>query len=266
MSTIRPTLCIIPAYVRSAEELDVLLKCLVSLQTTAPGANVLVVDDASPAQELAAQLELACEELGVAYVANDENSGFSRTVNVGLELAHAMGQDAVLVNADIEFPAAGWLDSMRERTDTEGRPAAVVGARLLYPNGLIQHAGIFFSLLNRDWMHRFRFGPANLPEALTPCRCLVTAALQFIRWETLDQIGLYDEGYRLCFEDVDYCLRVFGAGLECIYEPSVVAMHHESFFRRKATPEIERWTRESTARMKMLWGAEDLSRWVPETL
>jgi GT2 family glycosyltransferase len=264
--TVRPTLCVVPTYVRTAEDLDLVLRCLVSLQATAPDAGVLVVDDGSPAADLVAQLELACEELGVGYVANDENSGFSRTVNVGLELAHAMGQDAVLVNADIEFPAAGWLDRMRERTDTEGRPAAVVGARLLYPNGLIQHAGISFSLLNRDWMHRFRFGPANLPEALTPCRCLVTGALQFIRWETLDQVGLYDEGYRLCFEDVDYCLRVFGAGLECIYEPTVVAMHHESFFRRKATPEIERWTRESTARMKMLWGAEDLSRWVPETL
>ena len=59
---------------------------------------------------------------------------------------------------------------------------------------------------------------------------------------------------------------MFQAGLECIYEPSVLAMHHESYFRGKATPQIERWTRESTARMQMLWGAEDLSRWVPEAL
>ena len=124
----------------------------------------------------------------------------------------------------------------------------------------IQHAGVIFSLLDRDWLHRYRFGPANLPEALKTTRCIVTAALQFIRWETLDQIGLYDEGYRLCFEDVDYCLRVFKAGLECIYEPSVVAMHHESFFRRNATPEIDRWTQESTARMR---GAVGRRRPVP---
>jgi GT2 family glycosyltransferase len=266
VSTIRPTLCIVPAYLNTADGLDVLLKCLVSLQATAPDASVLVVDDASPAPELVASLELACEELGIAYVANDENSGFSKTVNVGLELARAMEHDALLVNADIEFPEAGWLDRMRARTDTEGRPAAVVGARLLYPTGLIQHGGIFFSLLNRDWLHRFRFGPANLPEALVPCRCLVTAALQFIRWETLEQIGLYDEGYRLCFEDVDYCLRVFAAGLECIYEPSVMATHHESYFRKSQTPTHERWTKESTARMLQQWGATDLSRWVPETL
>jgi O-antigen biosynthesis protein len=266
VSTIRPTLCVVPAFLRSADELDVLLTCLVSLQATAPDADVLVVDDASPARELVAQLELACEELGIAIVSNDENSGFSKTVNVGLEVAHAMGQDAVLVNADIEFPEAGWLDRMRERTDSEGRPAAVVGARLLYPNGLLQHAGVFFSLLTRDWLHRYVYGPADLPEALKPTRCVVTGALQFIRWETLDQIGLYDEGYRLCYEDVDYCLRVFQADLECIYEPSVLAVHHESYFRKKSTPTTERWTRESIRRMRSLWGGEDLSRWVPETL
>jgi GT2 family glycosyltransferase len=266
VSTIRPTLCVVPAFLRSADELDVLLTCLVSLQATAPEANVLIVDDASPARELVAQLELACEELGIAIVSNDENSGFSMTVNVGLEVAHAMGQDAVLVNADIEFPEAGWLDRMRERTDSEGRPAAVVGARLLYPNGLLQHAGVFFSLLTRDWLHRYVYGPSNLPEALNPTRCVVTGALQFIRWETLDQIGLYDEGYRLCYEDVDYCLRVFQAGLECIYEPSVLAIHHESYFRKKSTPTTERWTRESIRRMRNLWGGEDMARWVPETL
>jgi GT2 family glycosyltransferase len=174
--------------------------------------------------------------------------------------------DAVLVNADIEFTQPGWLDLMRARTDTQGRPAAVVGARLLYPNGLIQHAGIFLSPLHRDWLHRFQYGPADLPEAQVPTRCPVTAALQLIRYETLEQIGLYDETYKMCFEDLDYCLRVFEAGLECIYEPTVVATHREKFFRGKADEKIIEWTRESTARMLNRWGRTDLSQWVPEVL
>jgi GT2 family glycosyltransferase len=266
--TIRPTLCVIPAFVRSEEELDVLLRCLVSLRATAPGAEVLVVDDASPERELVAGLEIACEELGVAFAANDVNSGFSATVNAGLEFALHTGRDAVLVNADIEFLEAGWLERLKARTDTEGRPAAVVGARLLYPNGLIQHAGIFLSPLHRDWLHRFQYGPGDLPEAQVPTRCPVTAALQLIRYETLEQVGLYDEGYKLCFEDLDYCLRVFEAGLECIYEPTVVATHREKFFRGKgkADDKITRWTRASTARMLQRWGNTDLSRWVPEVL
>jgi GT2 family glycosyltransferase len=266
VSTIRPTLCVIPAYVRDEQELDVLLRCLVSLRSTAPDADVLVVDDASPARELIEALEVACDELGIALVSNDENSGFSTTVNAGLEVALATGRDAVLVNADIEFIQPGWLERMHARTDTHGRPAAVVGARLLYPNGLIQHGGIFLSPLHRDWLHRFQYGPGDLPEALVPTRCPVTAALQLIRYETLAEIGLYDEGYRMCFEDLDYCLRVFEAGYECIYEPTVVATHREKFFRGKPDPKIARWTKESTSRMLLRWGDKDLSQWVPEVL
>ena len=265
--TIRPTLCIVPAFVRSEEELDVLLRCLVSLRSTAPDAQVLVIDDASPAPELVSALEIVCDELGIACVSNDENSGFSATVNAGLELALHTEQDAVLVNADIEFLERGWLERMRARTDSQGRPAAVVGARLLYPNGLIQHAGIFLSPLHRDWLHRFQYGPADLPEAQVPTRCPVTAALQLIRYETLEQIGLYDETYKMCFEDLDYCLRVFEAELECIYEPSVRAFHHEKMFRgRNPSERVLEWTRLSTLRMKALWGFKDLSRWVPEVL
>jgi GT2 family glycosyltransferase len=262
----RPALAVIPAFVRSDEELDVLLRCLVSLATTAPGTGVMVVDDHSPVRDLVDGLQVACDELGFELVRRPENSGFSRTVNVGLRRALETGADAVLVNADIEFIDAGWLDRMRERTDVQGRPAAVVGARLLYPNGLIQHAGVFLSLLNRNWLHRYQYGPADLPEALVACRCPVTAALQLIRHETLVEVGLYDEQYRMSFEDVDYCLRVFEAGLECIYEPSVRAWHLESFFRSKPSPQVRQWTLDSIARMRMLWGVKDMSRWVPEVL
>jgi GT2 family glycosyltransferase len=244
------------------------MKCLVSLSTTAPDAQVIVVDDCSPAREQVATLDLICSELGFELVEKHENTGFSNTVNVGLRKALVAGYDACLVNADIEFIDQGWLDRMRDRTDTEGRPAAVVGARLLYPNGLIQHAGIFLSLLNREWMHRFHFAPNDLPEALNACRCPVTGALQFVRHETLETVGLYDEGYRMAYEDVDYCLRVFAQQLECIYEPSVRAWHLESFFRGhgKSDARIKAFTDASVKRLRQKWGHTDFARWVPEVL
>jgi GT2 family glycosyltransferase len=261
----RPVLAVIPTFLRKPEDLDLVAKCLVTLRQTAPDAHVLVVDDGSPVPELVAAVEAACESLGVWFDHRPTNEGFSRTVNVGLRIARENGCDAVLVNADIEFMDAGWLERMQERTDTEGRPAAVVGARLLYPNGLLQHAGVMVSLLGRDFYHRFQHGPSDLPEALVPCRCPVTAALQLIRLETLEAVGFYDEGYRLCYEDVDYCLRVFEAGLECIYEPSVRAWHHESIFRKgNPSPQIKRWTEESTQRLWKTWGGTDLSLFVPE--
>ena len=148
---IRPTLCVVPTYLRRDADLDLLARCLVTLKQTAPGAEVLVVDDGSPVPSLVAATEAACRELGFWFDHRPTNEGFSRTVNVGLRIAHENRCDAVLVNADVEFMDAGWLDRMSARTDTEGRPAAVVGARLLYPNGLLQHAGIMFSLLGRDF-------------------------------------------------------------------------------------------------------------------
>jgi GT2 family glycosyltransferase len=256
-------LCVIPSYLRTPADLDLLVRCLVSLWTTAPGAGVLVVDDGSPERPLVEQLAVAVAELGYELIAKEENEGFSRTVNVGLRRALETGRDAVLVNADIEFHEAGWLDRMVARTDTQGRPAAVVGARLLYPNGCIQHAGVFFAPRSRAFWHRCQYAPANLPEALFPVLCPVTGALQLIRHETLAAVGIYDGGYRMGYEDVDYCLRVFGSGRECIYEPAVCAIHHESVFRGRKTAKLEAWHHESIQLLRRKWIGTDLSRFTP---
>lgn len=222
-----------------------------------------MVDDGSPERSLLQPLAAAVDELGYELIAKDENEGFSRTVNVGLRRALDTGRDAVLVNADIEFTESGWLDRMVARTDMQGRPAAVVGARLLYPNGSIQHAGVFLSLRTRAFWHRCQYGPGNLPEALVPALCPVTAALQLIRHETLATVGIYDEGYRMSYEDVDYCLRVFESGRQCIYEPTVCAMHHESVFRSRTTPKLEAWQVASAQRLFEKWSTTDLSPFVP---
>jgi GT2 family glycosyltransferase len=263
MTVSRAPLCVIPSYLRTPADLDLLVRCLVSLWSTAPEASVLVVDDGSPERSLLAPLAAAVDELGYELLAKDENEGFARTVNVGLQRALETGRDAVLVNADIEFTEPGWLDRMLERTDMQGRPAAVVGARLLYPNGCIQHAGVFLSLRTRRFWHRCQHAPANLPEALVPASCPVTGALQLIRHETLATVGLYDERFRLCYEDVDYCLRVFESGRECIYEPSVCAMHHESAFRTRTTPRFEQWRHDSLALLLQKWAGADLTAFTP---
>jgi GT2 family glycosyltransferase len=258
-----PSLAIVPSYLRTEQDLEVLLRCLVSLSVTAPELELLVVDDASPAAELVDQVALVLPELGGELLRKPENSGFSAAVNVGLGRALEWGQDAVLVNADLEFTTPGWWEAMRDRTDTEDRPAAVVGAFLTYPNGLIQHAGVAFSLLERKFHHRFRFGPAALPEAHRPTRCPVTGALQLIRHSTLTQVGLYDQGFRMGLEDVDYCLRVFDAGLECIYEPRARAVHAESVFRGRATKRILAWQETSTRHLWAKYPFADFSQWVP---
>jgi GT2 family glycosyltransferase len=554
-------LAVVPTYLREPSDLELALNCLESLRRTEPDLACLVVDDGSPAQQLVAELDAARSRLQFELVRKESNSGFSRTVNVGLRRALSDGRDAILVNADLEFIEAGWAQRMvAQRCEDSERLASVVGALLVYPNGLIQHGGIFFcspgdepiltaqdgyvpiaqldpsmhgvvsyarrenriyrcatcagrrspgsgrrqggypfevtsrpysgellalgtkngtarvtpnhrltvfwtehalgswavylmrrgrdwrightrmaqgwsrpgtrgyafgprmrlhqqradaiwllelcdskpqaieresllawtygvptmqftlsssagleqarqdyiwsqldtersalvllslygrspeypllarllgsrsypcgagrrypmvaanvmpgymrlpsdpgcgqrpdisdvvvdrehfhgevyslgvrphehyisggvvthnSLLHREFDHIYRYAPHDLPEAQHARTCPVTGALQFIRHECLASVGVYDEGYSMGFEDVDYCLRVFESGRSCVYQPRVRAFHHESVFRGRPSPKVEDWQIRSKILLLQRWGHKSMGRWVP---
>jgi len=254
------TLVVIPVFMREPPDFAVTLAAVESVHRTASDQpRVLLVDDCSPARALVLELAAERQRFGFELRRNKVNEGFSRSVNVGLRMALAEGEDAVLVNADVEILTPGWDRIMRDQD------AAVVGALLLYPGEqLIQHAGTFFSLLTRIWDHRFRFAPATLPEALVPCRCPVTAAFQYIRHSTLEAVGVYDPEFRMAWEDVDYCLRVFDAGLDCLYAPEVRALHHESIFRGRADRHLDEWQSKGLARLTDKHRHTNFAQWVPE--
>lgn len=260
-------LAIIPTYLRTGLDLKMAEATLYSLRETAGDrCEVLLVDDGSP--EHVAGLRQLARRYDADLVAKPENDGFARTVNVGLRRALVEDRDAILVNADIEFGLAeDWLGLMERQPRSDGSGlASVVGALLLYPNGLIQHAGIYFSLLSREFDHRFRWGPGDLPEAQVATTCPVTGALQFIRHECLEEVGVYDEEFRLGWEDVDYNVRVWLSGRECVYQPGVRAVHHESFFRGRQDEKIERWTAESWAYFCGKWRDTSFAEFVPDLM
>lgn len=257
-------LAVVPTYLSEPGELEVIEVCLRTLRDTAPDAEVLVVDDGSPHRALVDELAGICARLESELVVQPSNEGFSATVNVGLRRALESGQDAVLVNADIEFFESGWLERMVAQPTTDGEGlASVVGALLLYPSGLIQHGGVFFSLLHRVFDHRFRYGPGDLPEAQRAFLCPVTGALQLIRHEALTEVGIYDEEFRLGWEDVDYCLRVFQSGRECVYQPKVRAFHHESLFRGRPSPRTADWQARSWVYFTRKWASVSFAEYVP---
>jgi O-antigen biosynthesis protein len=259
-----PPLCVVSTCLRTPGDAEAVMRCLVSLWAHAKPADVLVVDDGTPDPELLRGLRAVVAELGFELVERGRNDGHSAAVNVGLRRARDEGRDAILVDADVELLAPGCLERMLARTDTEGRPAAVVGARLLTADGTIQSAGRFLSLLDRRWWDRFAHAPAELPEALAPCRCTVSGALQLIRHEALVAVGLYDERLRVAVEDVDYCLRVFASGRECIYESGAVALHlaRTGLFNHELDP----WTDEAYRLLGETWATADLRHHVQAPL
>lgn len=238
------------------------ISTLRSLRNVEPDIPVTVVDDCSPLDIAADEINATCAELDMQFSEKLENSGFSTTVNRGLQQARADGENAILLNADMRF-VFPFVERMEQCKDSQDRPAAVVGALLLFENGLIQHAGIFCSFLSRIFDHRFRYAPGLLPEAQMPKICPVTGAMQFIRHSTLIEVGLYDESFYLGHEDVDYCLRVFEEGLECVYDPGVRAIHLESFFRGNADSSTDEMHNKSLERLYEKHGSTSLGAYIP---
>jgi GT2 family glycosyltransferase len=256
---------IIPTYMRGGLDLELVEVALATCRhTVGDDLDLLVVDDGSPDREAAEGVKILVERFDGEAVLKKRNDGFSRTVNVGLRRALNDGRDAVLINADIEFSNDSWLSAMTKQRRSDGSGlASIVGARLLYPNNLIQHAGVYFSLLSRTFDHIYRNGPHNLPEALHPRICPVTGALQFIRAECLEGIGVYDEHFRMGFEDVDYCVRAWQAGREVVYQPRCMATHHESMFRGNPSEQLAEWQWTSWLTFAEKWKETNFAEFMP---
>lgn len=234
----RPVDLVIPSY-RDAARVRTLVR---SIRKTVPDgmARVIVADDCSGPEHLAALRQIGGIDL---VVESERNAGFAANVNNGLRSSDG-DRDVVVLNSDVEA-LPGWLQALQYaayRDDGIG----VVGAQLLYPDGKIQFGG---TIRNRDqpqWFdHRYRFKPGDWgPAAQTSPALAVTGACMYIRRATIDLVGLFDEAYPMAYEDVDYCLRAWQAGLQVRYFPIARLVHHESVTRGTDLGERERASQE----------------------
>jgi hypothetical protein len=208
-------LAVVPACLRDPHDADLLGRCLVSLWRTAPGVPAIVVD-ASPAGG-SDELTAVCAELGYERLRVPGPTSFARAANAGLAIAEGVGADAVVLHHDVELLEPGWLDAL---VDARGD---IVGGRLLFPDGTLQHCGYLYSQLHAGFAPRMLFGPADLPASLEPAGCPVGAALTLIRHGALVALGGYDEDY----PEIDLCLRAFAAGGTSAYEPRAAGLHHD---------------------------------------
>jgi GT2 family glycosyltransferase/glycosyltransferase involved in cell wall biosynthesis len=230
----RPVDVVIPSY-RDAEHVRALVRSIE--RTVRKGmARVIVSDDASGESHLAALRQIAGIDV---LVASESNSGFAANANRGIAATDPQ-RDVVVLNSDVEAQP-GWLECLQYGAYGHEQGAAIVGGQLQYPDGRIQFAG---TVRNRDqpqWFdHRYRFKPHGWGPAETASPALaVTGACMYVRRETIEQIGAFDERYAMAYEDVDWCLRAWQAGLRVLYFPSAQLVHHESVTRGTALGERE---------------------------
>lgn len=215
------TTIVIPVHGRAA----LTKRCLEAVFATVPqGTEVLVVDDASP-DDTADMLASFSDAIGV--VGLQENSGFAAACNKGA--AEAGGDRILFLNNDTE-PRSGWLQAMDAYAE-EHPEAAVVGAKLVYPTGAIQHAGVVFG--QDGFPHNLYAGlPADHPAANHSRRLqAVTAACALVRRDAFDRADGFDIGYENSLEDVDLCLRIGESGGEVHYCHRAEVVHLESASR-----------------------------------
>lgn len=221
-------------------------QCLEALAEVTDGVSyeVVVVDNGS-----SDGVETFLQSLGgdVQVIRNEQNLGFSKACNQGARAAR--GEFLVFLNNDT-VPLKGWLSALVDEVRTHA-DVAVVGSKLLFEDGTIQHAGVAFS---REWFlpyHMYRGGDAQAAcvSRRRELQC-VTAACMLVRRTVFQQVEGFDEGYRNGFEDVDLCLKINKLQWKIVYQPKSVLYHLES-----KTPGRKAHEQDNSRRLHERWGA-----------
>jgi GT2 family glycosyltransferase len=193
---------------------------------------VVVVDRETPADVLEQLHSLDC-----TVVAGEGEFNFSARCNQGA--ASSSGELLLFLNDDTLVEQADWLRIM---VGFLAEPdVGVVGARLLYADGTLQHGGL---LLNEQPLHIFHGfagddpGPFGLLEIDREVSA-VTAAVMLTPRSVFDELGGFPEEFRVAFNDLDYCLRVRATGRRIIWSAHSTLFHFESQTRRPEADQHE---------------------------
>lgn len=238
--------------------LSVLKPCLEAVlqRTSYENFEVLVIDnqsDCSATLEFLAELQARDDRVRVLRYNKPFN--FSAINNFGFK--HAQGEIFGLVNNDIEPKHPEWLTEMVMHAT---RPdIGCVGAKLYYPNGSIQHAGVVLGIGGVAG-HAFRFEPGDAQGyqgrlALVQNYSAVTAACLLVRASVYKEAGGLDERLAVNYNDVDFCLKVKALGYRNLWTPHAELIHHESFSRGGRSTWKKRRRAEKEFRfMRKKWG------------
>jgi len=195
--------------------------------------ELLILDNQSTCpQTLDYMREVATRDERVRVLHWDEPFNYSAINNFGAR--EARGDIIGLINNDIEPMNGEWLTEMVSQVC---RPdIGCVGAKLYYPNGTIQHAGVILGLGSiAGHAHRFfNRDEDGFQGRLKSTQNLsaVTAACLLLRRSVFDEVnGLNEEKLAVAYNDVDLCLKVREAGYRNLWTPYAELYHHESISR-----------------------------------
>lgn len=227
--------------------------CIASIEskTAYPNYEILIVDNGSQDRATLDYLKRSPHRV----IRLDEPFNFSRLNNAAAR--EAAGDYLLFLNDDTEVISAEWMSAMVEQA--RRADAGAVGAKLLYPDGRIQHAGIILGAGGtaghaHSGVDGFSAaGYLNYPSTIRNYSAVTGACLMIRRDVFLNAGGFDQESFPVSFSDVDLCLRLRERGYLIVYTPYAMLYHRESATRgRRRYPQEE-------AALRARWRSELIS-------
>ena len=237
---------------------ELIRQCIESIvqKTTYPNYEILIVDNGSDEPAALRYLNAVVADPRIRVMRDDRPFNFSAMNNAAVKKVR--GDIIGLINDDIEVISPDWLTEM---VGHALRPeVGAVGAKLLYPNDTIQHAGVLLGVTgiaghahkNLPRFDHGYFSRANLIQSFSA----VTAACLLIRKATYESLGgLNEADLTVAFNDIDFCIRVRDAGYRNMWTPYAELYHYESATRGyEDSPEKKARFEREIDYMRLQWG------------
>lgn len=245
--------------VPTRDRLDLLQPCVDTLLTlTPPGEwQVTVVDNGSRDAPTLAYLRRLEDAGHIRVLSHPGPFNFARINNHAVACASA--PLVCFLNNDTEVLDGDWLDEMRSFLDDPY--VAAVGARLLTPDGMVQHGGVVIgSRFAAAHAYDNAFATdAGFADGLAVARevSALTAACLVVRRQDFNTVGGFDErAFPVNFNDVDLCLKLRAMGRRLVWTPHATLLHHESVSRGlDDTPAKQRRLMAELAALRSRWGS-----------
>lgn len=239
------------------DRVDLLQRCIDTIRrfTDWQRLEIIVIDNGSTEEATHAYFqEIGAQGVRVLPMPGPFN--YADLNNRAIEQAN--GEIIGLVNNDIEALHEGWLDEIVAQLLRPG--VGAVGAKLLWPNGMVQHGGVLLGvgniaghfgnrLADADWGDH---GRNQLVQQVSGC----TAACLFLRKDDYFELGGMDgNAFPVAFNDVDLCLKVRSAGMAIIWTPHAKLLHAESASRgHEDTPQKKARAQREVEHLRLRWG------------
>ena len=241
------------------DQCALLRQCVESIRARSSYTNyeIVVVDNQSTETDALEYLEALGKLPGVSVIHYDRPFNYSAINNLAVQ--RARGEIVCLLNNDTEVISPGWIEEM---VGLVLQPmVGIVGARLLYSDGTVQHAGVITGVggvANHAHLGFAPNDPGHFGRAwLVQEYSAVTGACLMTRKSLYEELGgLNEKDLPVAFNDVDFCLRARDAGYRVIWTPYAELYHHESRSRGKDdSPEKRKRFEGEIAFMRRRWAA-----------